>query len=893
MALSGTQKLGLIRELKQVRGSKDNDEPVLTQFKHNAKGAIKALSKAGSGIAIAALYHPEIGDIDLHWGITSDDERAKGFGLAKMIKWHPEVMNDTAYFDSTTTQENHMQVSGIEKLKLVKELSGIRGDMAGSVSGIAKLKLVKRLAEIRVLLGGAVKAVEKLSRRDLTIALDDLITNFASKVMYMENKALDAQWANDFAEKMVAFDGDPKSKAKYVALAKELMRPSTANQFPLMYSNKIVALKEMAVIMASFVDESAGPIPTPNLPVIPVPELPQGLGDNDDDVTTVEDIGEREDFVAANEKPLFDFIMLNEFESGDQSLDEFIKDTFGDYEVPINIDELDGYRLLAFSETAFIVEKEVEAYGGTVSWGDFDASAYTGELFDSVSYGDDFVYDSVVVPGGIVGQIADKLGMIVARVRIEENGMLTLLSGANGTEQVASPTAVVSKIHAAVAVVFGGVDNRVKEPNLGLEAGAGSADKTIELTGKELGDFPDTEEGKKALRNAAKEFLKNIRGEWFDCPILGKKVEIRQRGNKETLHFSADTRKLKLIPALKQLIKSAKSSSTDINHKLDKKPDVVAYYYLDSEAMLNDEMLSVTVVIEQDKKGILHYDLMIDRELAFIPDHKSGSTSSPELDKPTLDSSLVEDSKNINNNLIFDSVGSIGMVLNLFIEGEEQEVVEDDEVESEGDGKKEYAIWGIPKGESDEKLLYTKATTFEEAKTYASVLEGKYGATKTRIQVLDMQEKPDFTNSITPEVINPAPTITGNSEIDGNKSKLLGLQQLQDRMKAANKIVGNKKLSEAQKIEQLKAMGESEANIHKVMNPDYMGNIGYPKYALTNNNAVINNTKITALNLMSSAVISAACSTPTPTTQRIKSALFSASLTPFLSSDSRKRASRD
>ena len=60
MALSGTQKLGLIRELKQVRGSKDNDEPVLTQFKHNPKGAIKALSKAGSGIAIAALYHPEM-----------------------------------------------------------------------------------------------------------------------------------------------------------------------------------------------------------------------------------------------------------------------------------------------------------------------------------------------------------------------------------------------------------------------------------------------------------------------------------------------------------------------------------------------------------------------------------------------------------------------------------------------------------------------------------------------------------------------------------------------------------------------------------------------------------------------------------------------------------------
>ncbi len=76
-------------------------EPVFTQFRHNAKGAIKALMEAGGGVAIAALYHPDVGDIDLRWGHTSDDDRAKGMGLAKLIRWHPEVMNDLQGFISS------------------------------------------------------------------------------------------------------------------------------------------------------------------------------------------------------------------------------------------------------------------------------------------------------------------------------------------------------------------------------------------------------------------------------------------------------------------------------------------------------------------------------------------------------------------------------------------------------------------------------------------------------------------------------------------------------------------------------------------------------------------------------------------------------------------------
>ncbi|MFZ4539256.1 hypothetical protein [Propionivibrio sp.] len=88
--------------------SQSEDDPVFMQFRHNAKGAIEALKKAGRGVAIAALYHPDIGDIDLRWGNTSDNPRAKGLGLAKIIKWHPEALDDLqGFIEKMTIQQRH------------------------------------------------------------------------------------------------------------------------------------------------------------------------------------------------------------------------------------------------------------------------------------------------------------------------------------------------------------------------------------------------------------------------------------------------------------------------------------------------------------------------------------------------------------------------------------------------------------------------------------------------------------------------------------------------------------------------------------------------------------------------------------------------------------------
>ena len=87
------------------------------------------------------------------------------------------------------------------------------------------------------------------------------------------------------------------------------------------------------------------------------------------------------------------------------------------------------------------------------------------------------------------------------------------------------------------------------------------------------------------------------------------------------------------------------------------------------------------------------------------------------------------------------------------------------------------------------------------------------------------------------------PVPSTNPELDKQKAKLAGLIADQERMKAANKVVNSKKLTDDEKIAQLKEQGISELAAKKMLEPDYAGRVGFPSYMLTNNNATIRNTK--------------------------------------------------
>lgn len=92
---------------------------------------------------------------------------------------------------------------------------------------------------------------------------------------------------------------------------------------------------------------------------------------------------------------------------------------------------------------------------------------------------------------------------------------------------------------------------------------------------------------------------------------------------------------------------------------------------------------------------------------------------------------------------------------------------------------------------------------------------------------------------------NDAVYLEDENAVEKLTQKVEELETIQALMKAANKIVRSKKLSEAEKIEQLqKIKGISERAALKLLEPDYRGRIiGFASFQLSGNNANIRRCK--------------------------------------------------
>lgn len=66
---------------------------IYNQFRGKAKAAIEFLKKVRGGEAVGALYHKDIGDIDLVWG-KEGTGHSDGYGLSKLVKYNPEVLDN-------------------------------------------------------------------------------------------------------------------------------------------------------------------------------------------------------------------------------------------------------------------------------------------------------------------------------------------------------------------------------------------------------------------------------------------------------------------------------------------------------------------------------------------------------------------------------------------------------------------------------------------------------------------------------------------------------------------------------------------------------------------------------------------------------------------------------
>lgn len=73
--------------------------------------------------------------------------------------------------------------------------------------------------------------------------------------------------------------------------------------------------------------------------------------------------------------------------------------------------------------------------------------------------------------------------------------------------------------------------------------------------------------------------------------------------------------------------------------------------------------------------------------------------------------------------------------------------------------------------------------------------------------------------------------------IEKLEEKLEDLKNLKERMKAVNKAIRLKDIETGDDL--LREMGYSEESIKELRKPDFCGRLGYPNYALTNNNANI------------------------------------------------------
>lgn len=67
--------------------------PIYNQFEGKPQEAIAFLMKKKDGECLGALSHPEIGPIDLVWGVVGTGA-SDGYGLSKLVAYHSEVLGD-------------------------------------------------------------------------------------------------------------------------------------------------------------------------------------------------------------------------------------------------------------------------------------------------------------------------------------------------------------------------------------------------------------------------------------------------------------------------------------------------------------------------------------------------------------------------------------------------------------------------------------------------------------------------------------------------------------------------------------------------------------------------------------------------------------------------------
>ncbi len=104
--------------------------PILRGYEGKWREAALELERRQSGDAIAALSHPDVGPIDLVWGKPGTNQH-NGAGLAKLIAWHPEALDDLQGFINRLHIDEDLSTPRRIQLRDGKGQAGIRLDFDG------------------------------------------------------------------------------------------------------------------------------------------------------------------------------------------------------------------------------------------------------------------------------------------------------------------------------------------------------------------------------------------------------------------------------------------------------------------------------------------------------------------------------------------------------------------------------------------------------------------------------------------------------------------------------------------------------------------------------------------------------------------------------------------
>jgi hypothetical protein len=356
------------------------------------------------------------------------------------------------------------------------------------------------------------------------------------------------------------------------------------------------------------------------------------------------------------------------------------------------------------------------------------------------------------------------------------------------------------------------------------------ASKTIDVDPDALGEFTDDEEGKKARRAATKEYLETLRGVMVNVPALNADVEIRKRGIKKTMAMTANPVKLKMLADIKQIIATAKNPIVEKNYKVAEKRNVELYYRLSNKVSIDGDSHHVTVLIEKDTDGMLHYDLLLEAKTKTaldsavdvdqsIPDHNSGDES-VENNGTALDSGQVLDSDEPEQS--FDDAGASlkpGVMLNLFIEGEEPEVLEAEENEliasEEAEVPEQYyqfanitpefEQWLVDRSDDVFSPLETAKAMDAEAKNHGLTIEwGFFGGSLDSV-LLDSIDDEGYQGKV-----KRGSTVVGRIELGGDGKAMVYIgDKGEDRIRLLSGVVARYSDYEGDAGEMITALAQS------------------------------------------------------------------------------------